>query len=147
MAAGHTTSLHELAMLMSLTTNPCERWETLGFGRSTTLYRRVQVTLEAARLLPAHRRLPHTSFLSGLWWKLLSVQPARILMCLPYLSRIGNCTSAEGLYAPQEFHIEGFSAGSYTGAVLSSELASGENLSSRPVSERIGRMYSWLEPR
>ena len=47
-AAGHTTSLHELAMLMSLTTNPCERWEDLGFGRSTTLYRRVQVTLEAA---------------------------------------------------------------------------------------------------
>ena len=48
----------------------------------------------------------------------MSVQPARILMCLPYLSRIGNCTSAEGLYAPKEFHIEGFSAGSYTGAVL-----------------------------
>ena len=32
--------------------------------------------------------------------------------------RIGNCTSAEGLYAPSEFHVEGFSAGSHTGAVL-----------------------------
>ena len=105
-------------MLMSLTSDPCERWEELGFGRSAVLYRRAQVTLEAARLLPAHRRLPHASFLSGLWRKLLSVQPARIPMCLPYLQRIGNRTSAEGLYAPRKFHIEGFSAGSYTGAVI-----------------------------
>ena len=105
-------------MIMSLTSDPCERWEELGFGRSAVLYRRAQVTLEAARLLPAHRRLPRVSFLSGLWRKLLSVQPARILMCLPYLQRIGNRTSAEGLYAPREFHIEGFSAGSYIGAVM-----------------------------
>ena len=39
-------------------------------------------------------------------------------MCLPYLKRIGNRTSAEGLYAPRECHVEGFSAGSYTGAVI-----------------------------
>ena len=109
-AAGHTTGLHELAMLMSLTSRPCERWQELGFGRSALLYRRTQVILEAARLLPAHRRLPRVSFLNGLWWKLLSVQPARIL--------IGNSTSAEGLYSPREFHVEGFSAGSYTGAVI-----------------------------
>ena len=74
--------------------------------------------LGASRQLPAHRRVPHDVFLSGLWWKLLSVQPARILMCLPYLSRIGNGASAKGLYTPTEFHVEGFSAGSYTGAVL-----------------------------
>ena len=41
----------------------------------------------------------------------MSFQPARILMCLPYLSRIG-------LYAPSMFHVEGFSAGSYTGATI-----------------------------
>ena len=99
-AAGHTTSLHELAMLMSHTTDPCECWEELGYGRTATLYRRTQVVLEASRQLPAHRRVPHAAFLSGLWWKLLSVQPARILMCLPYLSRIGNSTNAAGLYAP-----------------------------------------------
>ena len=79
-------------MIMSLTSDPCERWEELGFGRSAVLYRRAQVTLEAARLLPAHRRLPHVSFLGGLRWKLLSVQPARILVCLPYLQRISNRT-------------------------------------------------------
>ena len=118
MAAGHTTSLHELATLLSYTTDLCERWEKLGYGRAAILFRRTQVILEASRQLPAHRRVPHAAFLSGLWWKLLSAQPARILMCLPYLSRIGNGTSAEGLYAPSEFHVEGFSAGSYTGAVL-----------------------------
>ena len=51
-----TTSLHELAMLMSLTSQPCERWQELGFGRATRLYRRTQITLEAARLPSAHRR-------------------------------------------------------------------------------------------
>ena len=80
----------------------------MGYGRAAILYRRTQVILEASRQLPAHRRVPHAAFLSGLWWKLLSAQPARILMCLPYLSRIGNGASAKGLYAP----------GSYTGAVL-----------------------------
>ena len=117
-AAGHTTSLHELATLLSYTTDLCERWEKLGYGRAAILFRRTQVILEASRQLPAHRRVPHAAFLSGLWWKLLSAQPARILMCLPYLSRIGNGTSAEGLYAPSEFHVEGFSAGSYTGALV-----------------------------
>ena len=39
-------------------------------------------------------------------------------MCLPYLSRIGNATNAAGLYAPAKFHVEGFSAGSYTGATI-----------------------------
>ena len=117
-AAGHTTSLHELAILTSLTADACERWEAMGFGRSTILYRRTQIVLAAARLLPAHRRLPHISFLSGLWWKLLSTQPARILTRLPFLKRIGNRTNTEGLYSPAKFHIEGFSAGSYTGAVV-----------------------------
>ena len=120
-AAGHTTSLRELAMLMSYTADPCECWEKLGYGRAAILYRRTQVVLEASRQLPAHRRVPHAAFLSGLWWKLLSVQPAppaRILMCLPYLSRIGNGANAEGLYAPSTFHVEGLSAGSYTGAII-----------------------------
>ena len=53
----------------------------------------------------------HAAFLSG-WWKLLSFQTARILMCPPCLSRIGNSTNAAGLYAPTSFHVEGFSAGS-----------------------------------
>ena len=74
--------------------------------------------LEAARLLPAHRRLPHATFLNGLWWKLLSTQPERILTCLPHLLQSSHNASAEGLYFPREFHIDGFSAGSYTGAVL-----------------------------
>ena len=36
-AAGHTTSLHELAMLMSYTADPCECWEKLGYGRAEYL--------------------------------------------------------------------------------------------------------------
>ena len=54
-AAGSTTSLHELATLLSLTSQPCERWQELGLGRASLLYRRTQIMLEAARLLPAHR--------------------------------------------------------------------------------------------
>ena len=48
-AAGHTTSLHELAMLMIHTKDPCEAWEHLGGGRAAKLYRRTQVVLEASR--------------------------------------------------------------------------------------------------
>ena len=118
-AAGATTCLHELAMLMSLTMQPCVRWQELRFGRASLLYRRTQIMLEAARLLPAHRRLPHVTFLNGLWWKLLALQPERILACPPLLQQSSSSTySAAGLYCPAEFRLEGFSAGSYTGAVL-----------------------------
>ena len=68
--------------------------------------------LEAARLLPAHRRLPHATFLNGLWWKLLALQPERILACLPLLQQSSRSTSAAELYCPAEFRLEGFSAGS-----------------------------------
>ena len=103
---------------MSHTTDPCECWETLGYGRAATLYRRTQIVLEASRQVPAHRRVPHAAFLSGLWWKLLSFQRERILKCLPSLMGIGNSTKVARLYAPTKFHVEGFSAGSYTGATV-----------------------------
>ena len=74
--------------------------------------------LEAARLLPAHRRLPHVTFLNGLWWKLLALQPERIIACLPNLQPSSRSISADELYCPAEFCIEGYSAGGYTGAVL-----------------------------
>ena len=43
------------------------KWEQLGFGKAAVLYRRTQIVLKAARLLPPHTRLPHKAFLSGLW--------------------------------------------------------------------------------
>ena len=78
-AAGSTTGIHEVATLFSHIQDPCKRWERLGFGKAAVLYRRTQIVLNAARLLPAHRRLPHKAFLSGLWWKLLSIQPMQLL--------------------------------------------------------------------
>ena len=72
-----------------------------------------QIVLKAARLLPAHRRLPHKAFLSGLWWKLLSIQPLQLLASLP-MRCFRNVTQP----APVHFAINGFSAGSYTGAVI-----------------------------
>ena len=60
-AAGHTTSLHELAVLMSHTTDPCERWEALGYGRTATLYRRTQVIWRppgSCQHIAAHPMLP-----------------------------------------------------------------------------------------
>ena len=70
--------------------------------------------LKAARLLPAHRRLPHKAFLSGLWWKLLSLHPLRLVAYLPVLS----CLRPRGQADAIHFTVNGFSAGSYTGAVI-----------------------------
>ena len=86
----------------------------LGFGKSAVSYRRTQIVLKAARLLPAHRRLPHKAFLSGLWWKLLSIQPLQLLAALPMLGFLRQATQP----APVHFAVNGFSAGSYTGAVI-----------------------------
>ena len=84
-AYGCSTGVHEVATLFSLTQNPCQKWEDLGYGKAALLYQRTQHVLNAARLLPAHRRLPHQAFLSGLWWKLLSLQPLRLIAYLPVL--------------------------------------------------------------
>ena len=80
-AAGCTTGIHEIATLFSHTQDPCHRWEEIGFGKAALLYQRTQQVLKAARLLPAHRRLPHKAFLSG-----LSLQPLQLIACLPMLS-------------------------------------------------------------
>ena len=113
-AAGSTTGVHELAILLQRTQDPCQKWESLGLGRAALLYQRTQQVLKAARLLPAHRRLPHKAFLSGLWWKLLSLQPLQLLACLPML----GCLRQVLQEPPAHFTINGFSAGSYTGAVI-----------------------------
>ena len=78
------------------------------------MYQRTQQVLKAARLLPAHRRLPRKAFLSGLWWKLLSLQPLQLVAYLPMLSCLRPTAQAD----PIHFTVNGFSAGSYTGAVI-----------------------------
>ena len=113
-AYGWSTGVHEVATLFALTQSPCQKWEALGYGKATLLYQRTQHVLQAARLLPAHRRLPHPAFLSGLWWKLLSLQPLRLLAYLPGLGCLRPTEEAE----PPHFTVNGFSAGSYTGAVI-----------------------------
>ena len=113
-AHGWSTGVHEVATLFALTQNPCQKWEDLGYGKAALLYQRTQQVLKAARLLPAHRRLPHQAFLSGLWWKLLSLQPQRLLAYLPML----GCLRPVEQEDPTHFTVNGFSAGSYTGAVI-----------------------------
>ena len=113
-AYGWSTGVHEVATLFTLTQNPCQKWEDLGYGKAALMYQRTQQVLKAARLLPAHRRLPHQAFLSGLWWKLLSLQPQRLLACLPAL----GCLRPVEQDDPTHFTVNGFSAGSYTGAVI-----------------------------
>ena len=54
------------------------------------------------------------SFLSGLWWKLLSLQPLRLIAYLPVL----GCLRPAKQEDPTHFTVNGFSAGSYTGAVI-----------------------------
>ena len=92
-AYGWSTGVHEVAAL-------------LGYGKAGLLYQRAQHVLQAARLLPAHRRLPHQAFLSGLWWKLLSLQPLRLLAYLPVLGCLRPAEQAD----PPHFTVIGFSA-------------------------------------
>ena len=113
-AYGCSTGVHEVATLFVLTQNPCQKWEDLGYGKAALLYQRTQHVLKAARLLPAHRRLPHQAFLSGLWWKLLSLQPLRLIAYLPVLGCLRPAEQADLTH----FTVNGFSAGSYTGAVI-----------------------------
>ena len=113
-ASGCSTGVHEVATLFSLTQDPCQKWESLGLGKATQMYQRTQQVLKAARLLPAHRRLPHKAFLSGLWWKLLSLQPLRLIAYLPMLSCLRPTGQADAIH----FTVNGFSAGSYSGAVI-----------------------------
>ena len=113
-ASGCSTGVHEVATLFSLTQDPCQKWESLGLGKATQMYQRTQQVLKAARLLPAHRRLPHKAFLSGLWWKLLSLHPLQLVAYLPMLS----CLRPRGQADAIHFTVNGFSAGSYTGAVI-----------------------------
>ena len=58
-AAGHTTSLHELAMLLSLTADPSERWKNWGSAErlSCTLGRRLPV--RCAPIASASQASPH----------------------------------------------------------------------------------------
>ena len=108
-AYGWSTGVHEVATLFALIQNPCQKWEDLGYGKAAVIYQRAQLVL-----LPAHRRLPHQAFLSGLWWKLLSLQPLRLLAYLPGL----GCLRPDVQEDPIHFTVNGFSAGSYTGAVI-----------------------------
>ena len=117
-AYGWSTGVHKVATLLALTQNPCQKWEDLGYGKTPLLYQRTQQVLKAARLLPAHRRLPHQAFLGGLWWKLLSLQPLRLLAYLPGL----GCLRPVEQEDPIHFTVNGFSAGSYTGAVIASAI-------------------------
>ena len=113
-ACAWSTGVHAVATLFSLTQNPCQKWEDLGHGKAALLYQRTQRVLQAARLLPAHRRLPHQAFLSGLWWKLLSLQPLRLVAHLPVL----GCLQPAEQEDPTHFTVNGFGAGSCTGAVI-----------------------------
>ena len=109
-AYGCSTGVHEVATLFSLAQNSCQKWEDLGYGKAALLHQRLQHVLKAARLLPAHRRLPHQAFLSGLWWKLLSLQPLRLIAYLPVL----GCLRPAEQDDLTNFTVNGFSAGSYT---------------------------------
>ena len=105
-ASGCSTGVREVATLFSLTQDPCQKWESLGLGKATLMYQRTQQVL--------NRRLPRKAFLSGLWWKLLSLQPLQLVAYLPMLSCLRSTAQAD----PTHFTVNGFSAGSYTGAVI-----------------------------
>ena len=112
------TRVHSQAMLNDLSVGGTRRMPIAQQVFLSMNYRRTQIVF---RSLPAGACPSSSSpccVLSGLWRKLLSFQPERILKCLPNLMCIGNSMKTARLYAPTQFHVEGFSAGSYTGATI-----------------------------
>ena len=111
-AYANTPAGHEFSAFLYHLHDPGQLWEVLALGTSLNNF-----VLRAAQRLPAHRRLPHDIFLISTSLKLLALHPTSLQvyagMLYPTQLALRQTKIAPLLV------IRGFSAGSYTGAVLS----------------------------
>ena len=108
-ASGCFRGVHELATLFrSRKTLVRNGKPQVGQGSSTHT-----TSAEGSLPLPAHRRLPHKAFLSGLWWKLLLLQPLQ-------LNWLSTCQ-----YSAVSAQLRKLGAGSCTWAVFVPAIPSG----------------------
>ena len=66
-------------------TKPRRKWEMLAYERAAVIYRCTAFVVAAARRMPAHRVLPHQTYLNGLWWK---PNPSIPHICWPSLTAL-----------------------------------------------------------
>ena len=116
-AYANTPAGHEFSAFIYHLHDPGQLWEVLALGTSLNIYRQANFVLRAAQRLPAHRRLPHDIFLISASLRLLALHPSslQVFASILYPTQL---SIRQTKIVPQ-LVIRGFSAGSYTGAVLS----------------------------
>ena len=116
-AYANTPAGHEFSAFIYHLHDPGQLWEVLALGTSLNIYRQANFVLRAAQRLPAHRRLPHDIFLISASLRLLALHPSSLQVFAGILYPT-QLSVRQTKIVPQ-LVIRGFSAGSYTGAVLS----------------------------
>ena len=116
-AYANTPAGHEFSAFLYHLHDPGQLWEVLALGTSLNIYRQANFVLRAAQRLPAHRRLPHDIFLISASLRLIALHPSSLQVYAGMLYPTQLAIRQTKL-VPQ-LVIRGFSAGSYTGAVLS----------------------------
>ena len=116
-AYANTPAGHEFSAFLYHLHDPGQLWEGLALGTSLNIYRQANFVLRAAQRLPAHRRLPHDIFLISASLRLLALHPSSLQVFAGMLYPT-QLSIRQTKIVPQ-LVIRGFSAGSYTGAVLS----------------------------
>ena len=116
-AYANTPAGHEFSAFLYHLHDPGQLWEVLALGTSLNIYRQANFVLRAAQRLPAHRRLPHDIFLISASLRLLALHPSSLQVYAGMLYPT-QLAIRQTKIVPQ-LVIRGFSAGSYTGAVLS----------------------------
>ena len=118
-AYGDTSGIHEMTVAFLGIENNAIRWEKLGLGAAHDILHRTLVVLQQAQRLPAHRRPPHSFVLSTCSLKLSLLHPQSQKHWLHVL----HDAYLNSLEDSRPIQLRGFSAGSYTAAVIALLLA------------------------
>ena len=118
-AYGDTSGIHEMTVALLGIENNAFRWEKLGLGAAHDILHRTLLILQQAQRLPAHRRSPHAFVISACSLKLSMLHPQSQKHWLHVL----HDAYINSLEDSRPVQLRGFSAGSYTAAVIALILA------------------------
>ena len=113
-AYGDTSGIHEMTVALLGIENNAFRWEKLGLGAAHDILHRALLILQQAQRLPAHRRPPHAFVISACSLKLSMLHPQSQKHWLHVL----HDAYINSLEDNRPVQLRGFSAGSYTAAVI-----------------------------
>ena len=118
-AYGDTSGIHEMTVALLGIENNAFRWEKLGLGAAHDILHRALLIFQPAQRLPAHRRPPHAFVISACSLKLSMLHPQSQKHWLHVL----HDAYINSLEDSRPIQLRGFSAGSYTAAVIALILA------------------------